>query len=119
MWFQSLGFEKRENTMKRIFRKSTPEELSLDAKVIAAEKQAHPEAFGRGLKPSPPGIPSRIRAAREARGLTWYAVAKAAGIPNSGTIRDIEQGRDVRLSSLRAVAEVLGLQLDLVETAAN
>lgn len=102
---------------KSIFRKSTPEELALDAKVIEAVKREFPQGqFGR--KPSPPGIPSKIRQAREAQELSWYAVAKAAGIPNSGTIRDIEQGRDVRLSSLQAVAKVLGLQLDLVEATA-
>lgn len=67
-------------------------------------------------KPSPPGIPSRIRAAREAQGLTWYALAQEAGIPNSNTIRDIEQGRDVKLTSLQAVAKALGLSVELVET---
>jgi len=64
---------------------------------------------------SPTGIPAQIRQAREARGLTWYALAKLAGIPNQGTIRDIEQGKDVRLSNLQAVASALGLQLELVE----
>ena len=39
---------------------------------------------------SPPGIPSQIRAAREAKRMTWQAVAKAAGIPHPGTVRDIE-----------------------------
>jgi ribosome-binding protein aMBF1 (putative translation factor) len=67
-------------------------------------------------KPSPPGIPSQIRAAREARGLTWYALAKQAGIPNSNTIRDIEEGRDVKLTNLQAIAKALGLSVELVET---
>ena len=71
----------------------------------------------RPRKSSPPGIPSQIRTAREARGLTWYALAKQAGIPNSNTIRDIEQGDDVKLSNLQAVAEVLGLTVELVHTA--
>ncbi len=69
----------------------------------------------RSRKASPPGIPSEIREAREARDLTWYALAKMAGIPNSNTIRDVEQGRDVRLSSLQAIAKVLGLSVELVE----
>ncbi len=45
-------------------------------------------------------------------------VAKAAGIPNSGTIRDIEASRDAKLSNIEAVAKVLGLRLELqaVET---
>ncbi len=53
--------------------------------------------------------------AREARGLTWYAVAKRAGIPNPSTVRDIEYGRDTKLSSVQAVADALGLRLELVE----
>jgi transcriptional regulator with XRE-family HTH domain len=56
-----------------------------------------------------------IRAAREAQGLTWYALAKRAGIPNPNTVRDIEYGRDTKLSSVEAVAEALGLRLELVE----
>jgi hypothetical protein len=67
------------------------------------------------LKPVKTGLPARIRAAREAQGLTWYAVAKEAGIPNPSTVRDIEYGRDTKLSSVQAVAEVLGLKLELVE----
>jgi hypothetical protein len=47
--------------------------------------------------------------------LTWYAVAKLAGIPNANTVRDIEQGRDAQLSSVKAVARALGLRLELVE----
>jgi len=42
-----------------------------------------------------------------------YALAKAAGIPNQATIRDIERGKDVKLSSLQSVAAVLGLKLEL------
>jgi ribosome-binding protein aMBF1 (putative translation factor) len=67
------------------------------------------------LRPITEGIASRVRAAREAQGLTWYAVAKRAGVPNPSTVRDIEYGRDTKLSSVQAVAEVLGLRLELVE----
>jgi ribosome-binding protein aMBF1 (putative translation factor) len=58
-------------------------------------------------------IADRLREARESQGLTWYAVAKAASIPNSGTIRDIESGRDAKLSNIEAIAKVLGLKLEL------
>ncbi|NQT13082.1 MAG: hypothetical protein HQ582_10065, partial [Planctomycetes bacterium] len=34
------------------------------------------------LQPATEGVAAQIRAAREAQGLTWYAVAKRAGIPN-------------------------------------
>ena len=42
-------------------------------------------------------------------------MAKAAGIPNPTTVRDIEYGRDTKLSSIEAIAGALGLELDLVE----
>ncbi len=64
---------------------------------------------------SPPGIPTQIREARESQGLTWNALAKAVGIPNSGTIRDIEAGRNARLSNIEAIANVRGLKLALLQ----
>ncbi len=67
------------------------------------------------LQPATEGIAARIRAARQSQGLTWYAVAKRAGIPNPSTVRDIEYGRDTKLSSVQAVAQSLGLRLELVE----
>ena len=67
------------------------------------------------LQPATTGIAAAIRAAREAQGLTWYAVAKRAGVPNPSTVRDIEYGRDTKLSSVQAVADALGLRLELVE----
>jgi hypothetical protein len=66
-------------------------------------------------QPTTCGIGVKIRAARERQGLTWYAVAKVAGIPNPATVRDIEYGRDTKLSSIEAIAAALGLKLDLVE----
>jgi DNA-binding XRE family transcriptional regulator len=65
-------------------------------------------------RPSLTGIAAKIRQAREARGLTWYAVAKLANIPNPATIRDIEYGRDAKLSNIEAVATALGLRLELM-----
>jgi len=78
----------------------------------------YPPKPAAGRKPAPPGIPARLRQAREAQRLTWYALAKRAGIPNQATIRDIEQGKDVKLSNVQAVAAALGFQLDLVEASA-
>lgn len=110
----------RENKMakqklKHVNRRLTEEERARHARIrIAAQKENPPKA-GRTRKASPPGIPTKIRQAREAQGLTWYALARRAAIPNQATIRDIEQGRDVKLSNLRAVAIALGLELELVE----
>ena len=66
-------------------------------------------------RPAKAGIGAQIRKVREAKGLTWYAVAKLAGIPNPATIRDIEYGRDAKLSNIEAVASALGMKLELVE----
>jgi len=107
-----------EKSLKHVNRRLTEEERLRHARIRAAAFQEIPPKPGTGRTPSPPGIPTRIRQAREARGLTWYALAKAAGIPNQATIRDIEQGKDVKLSSLQSVAAVLGLKLELTEQVA-
>jgi ribosome-binding protein aMBF1 (putative translation factor) len=77
-----------------------------------AERDFPPQKTSRQAAAA--GIPATIRAAREAQGLTWYALAQRAGIPNQATIRDIEQGKDVKMSNLQIVAEALGLQLELL-----
>ena len=67
-----------------------------------------------GLRPATTGIGAQIHAAREAKGLTWYALAKLAGIPNPATVRDLEYGRDGNRSNSEAIATALGLKLELV-----
>ena len=102
--------------LKHINRRLTDEDRARRYRRIReAAMRDFPPMPGTGRKPSPPGIPTRIRQAREAQGLTWYALAQRASIPNQGTIRDIEQGKDVKLSNLQAVAAALGLELELVE----
>ena len=103
--------------LQHINRRLTDAERARDARIRAAAMKDFPPKPGTGRKPSPPGIPARIRQAREAQGLTWYALAQRAAIPNQATIRDIEQGRDVKLSNVQAVAAALGLELELVEVA--
>lgn len=76
--------------------------------------QEFPPADGAGVVESPPGIPSQIRDARQARGLTWYALANRAGLASADTVRDIEYGRDCPLSAVASVAKALGLRLELV-----
>src|SRR5260221_7740496 len=100
---------------KRIVRSATDEERTRHAEIHAKVMEEFPPARGTGRLASPPGLPTQIRAAREAKGLTWYAVAKLAGIPNPNTVRDIEYGRDAQLSNVKAVAQALGLRLELVE----
>ena len=104
--------------LTHVNRQLTEEERARHAQIREAAMKDVPPKPGTGRRPSPPGIPSQIRQAREARGLTWYALAKLAGIPNQATIRDIEQGKDVHVSNLQAVANALGLKLELVEQVA-
>jgi hypothetical protein len=99
--------------VERIERRLTDEERQRLATIRAAAERDFPPK-NRPRASAPAGIPATIRAAREARGLTWYALAQQAGIPNQATIRDIEQGKDVKLSSLQAVAKALDLEIELV-----
>ncbi len=102
---------------KRILRSATAEERRRHAEIRQKVMEEFPPAQGVGRQDSPPGLPAQLRAAREAKGLTWYAVAKLAGIPNPNTVRDIEYGRDAQLSNVQAVAQALGLHLELVADA--
>ncbi len=58
----------------------------------------------------PPHV--RLTAAREAQGLSQYAVAKSAGVHHR-TVKTIEEGHDCHLSVFTAIAGALGLQLTL------
>ena len=91
------------------------EELARLPDIRQKVRQEFPPRTPARLRPVTEGIGAAIRAARETQGLTWYAVAKRAGIPNPNTVRDIEYGRDTKLSSVEAVAQSLGLRLQLVE----
>jgi hypothetical protein len=104
-----------EKKFTRIIRPATAEERQRHAVIRSKVMQEFPPVPGTERQDAPPGIPAQIRTAREAQGLTWYAVAKLAGIPNSATVRDIETGRDAKLSNVQAIAKVLGLRLELVE----
>jgi hypothetical protein len=65
--------------------------------------------------PAKAGIGAKVRAAREAKQLTWYSLATLANIPDPTIIRDIEYGRDAQVSHLEAIAAALHLSLELVE----
>lgn len=104
-----------EKRFQRVVRPATAEERERHAAIRQLIEREFPPAEGAVRPEPPPGIPARIRQAREARGLTWYALAKLAGIPNANTVRDIEYGRDAQLSTVQAVARALGLSLELTE----
>jgi ribosome-binding protein aMBF1 (putative translation factor) len=98
--------------LQRVERRLTDEERRRHAQIRAGAAQDFPSKSPRRAPAT--GIPAVIRATREAQGLTWYALAQKAGIPNQATIRDIEQGTDVKLSNLQSVAHALGLEIELV-----
>ena len=101
--------------LRHVTRQLSDAERARHAKIRDAAMQDFPPKKAGSRKTSPPGIPERVRKAREAQGLTWYALAKLSGIPNQATIRDIEQGKDVKMSNLTTVTGALGLKLELVE----
>jgi ribosome-binding protein aMBF1 (putative translation factor) len=104
-----------EKKLRHINRPLTEEERARHATIREAATYDFPPKDSAHQAVSPPGIPSRIRDAREARRLTWHALAELAGIENQATIRDIEQGKDIKLSDLERIARALGLKLELVE----
>jgi hypothetical protein len=112
---QTLMAEKK---FKRIVRPATAEERDRHAAIRQMIEQEFAPAETTGRPSSPPGIPARIRQAREARGLTWFALAELAGLPDANTVRDIEYGRDAQLSAVQAIVRALGLRLELLEETA-
>jgi ribosome-binding protein aMBF1 (putative translation factor) len=105
-----------ENKLQRVERRLTAEQRRRHAQIRAAADKDFPRKIV-GRAAAAPGLGAAIRAAREAQGLTWYALAQKAGVPNQATVRDIELGKDVKVSNLQAVARALGLELDLVPSA--
>ncbi len=101
--------------IERISRNLTAEEKARHARIREQVVKEFPPAAKKRHQPVRTGIAADLRKARKSRGLTYYAVAKQAGIPNPNTVKDVEYGRDAKLSNIEAIAKVLGLKLELVE----
>ncbi len=101
---------------QRTFRstKLSPDEAARLNAIRAGAQRDFPPDPNRPM-PATAGIGAKVRAAREARNLTWYSLATLANIPDAAIIRDIEYGRDAQLSHLEAIAAALNLSLELVE----
>jgi ribosome-binding protein aMBF1 (putative translation factor) len=108
----------KRKIVKRVIKKKrvSPEEAARLDEIRRQVKHDFPPKKTPSLQLEETGIGKEVRKAREALGLSWYAVARRAGNVNPGTVRDIEYGRDVKLSDLQAVARALGLKLELVQT---
>ena len=100
--------------LKRVTRKTTAEEKARHARIRDQVMKEFPPAKKKH-QPVRNGIAAELRRARKAQGLTYYAVAKQAGIPNPNTVKDVEYGRDALLSNIEAIAKALGLKLELVD----
>ena len=103
-----------EKKLKRIYRRLTDDERAEHARIREQATAEFPPAKKR-RQPVRTGIAAELRKARKAQHLTYYAVAKQAGIANSNTVKDVEFGRDARLSNIEAIAKVLRLKLELVD----
>ncbi len=99
--------------LKHINRPLTDEERQQAAAIREGASQDFPPKPVKE-KPSPPGIPRRIRDARTQYGMTRYELGQIANVPST-VVRSIEQGDDVPLSQFRAVVAALGLAIELVE----
>ncbi len=99
----------------RVKRALTDDEKSRHVKIRDQVMKEFPPVEKKKHQPVRTGIAAELRKARKSQGLTYYAVAKQAGIPNSNTVKDVEYGRDAKLSNIEAIAKVLGLKLELVE----
>lgn len=101
--------------IKRIIRRLTDEERARHAQVRADVVLDNPP-LKKKRRPVRKGIGADLRRSRKAQGLTYYAVAKRAGIPNPNTVKEVEYGSDGRLSSIEAIATALGLKLAVIKT---
>ena len=100
---------------KRIIRRLTDQEKARHAAIRAEVRREFPPTKKKRHQPVRTGVAARLRQARKEQGLTYYAVAKRSGIPNPNTVKDVEYGRDARLSNIEAIARALGLKLEVVE----
>jgi len=56
-------------------------------------------------------IAALLKRSIESSGKTRYAIAKGAGVEYSVLLRFLDHGRDIRLSTVEALAEYLGLEM--------
>jgi ribosome-binding protein aMBF1 (putative translation factor) len=100
--------------LKPIYRDATPEDRELHEQIRREIEAEFPPL-------DPPREPSfrtrvaiEIRQARLAAGLTYEEVAERARVNDPLIVRSVEEGRDVPLLQIEAVAAVLGLKLAVV-----
>ena len=100
--------------LERIIRPLTAEEKARHAQIREQVMRQYPPSEKK-QEPLSTGIAAQLRRARKARGLTYEAIAREAGLPNANTVKDVEYGRNTELPCMEAIAKALGLRLELVE----
>jgi DNA-binding phage protein len=103
-----------KSKVERIIRPLTADEKARHAQIREQVEQEFPPAEKK-RQPVSTGIAAALRQTRKTRGLTYEAVARAAGLPNGNTVKDVEYGRNTELAAVEAIARALGLKLELVE----
>jgi ribosome-binding protein aMBF1 (putative translation factor) len=97
-------------------------------RLTAEQKKEYDEIRRRAKADFPPLEPAHgpsekgrlalaIRDARIVQGLTFEQLAQRSGVVDADTVRDIEYGSDAKVSDIAALAEALGLRLELVAQA--
>ena len=88
-----------KKVFQRIERPATAEERKRHAAMREQVVNEFPPAAGAGRKESPPGIPSQIRQAREARGLTGGVTAGAVSADVKKLLSDPKIGPGIHTLS--------------------
>ena len=100
---------------ERLTRQLTPDEKQRHAEVRQQVMKEFPPAKNKKHKPLQNGIVAQLRQARKSQGLTYEAVAAQAGLRSANVVKDVEFGRNKDLADIEAIADALGLRLELVQ----
>ena len=100
---------------ERITRQLTPDEKRRHAEVRQQVMKDFPPTENRKHAALQSGIAAQLRQARKSEELTYEAVAEQAGLRSANTVKDVEFGRNKDIADIQAIADALGLKLELVQ----
>ena len=103
-----------ENKPERLTRPLTSDEKSRHSEVREKVMQEFPPAETMKHAPESHGVAAQLRRTRKSRGLTYEAVAQQAGLPSGNMVKDVEYGRNTNLKHIEAIAQALGMKIELV-----
>jgi len=103
-----------ENKPERLSRPLTSDEKSRHAEMREKVMREFPPAVTGKHEPDSQGVAGQLRRTRKSRGLTYDAVAELAGLSSGNTVKDVEYGRNTNLKHIEAIAQSLGMKIELV-----